>query len=371
MKCRFIMMFVFLASLAYSACLAIAPDEITLGIMISGIDQARIGLSDSLLHTLTDSLGFNFVYLTAPDTGVALNIRQAYYSHGLDVIPYLTDPIDRSLDSAFQNYLTAHYMLTQAKDQSSEIRFKYRNMAHGHDSTLTDWFVADVYSDSFIFLDDFWYNHLWKYMDYRMDYVPALYMRLDTNSVVADTYQVVAYLNVWKANSNPWEEQTLDRITDTQDRHATLQYRDSIMVSDFDSAGYPRYIDKPYMNCPPCDNFDDDFLTYQIVSTGKFSFAIDTFKVSNDRGRALMRGDYDSRFASYCSQHQNDSTILYWQLKDDMRTDEIMPARKIDSLIIAGTGGADEVRRIFFRYMCNQNFRTEGKKICNKAAIVK
>jgi hypothetical protein len=336
MKCKIVLAVISFVIITHSICLGIGPGELPFGIMIGGSDQTAIGQSDSLLHALKDTLGFNLVYLCDLG-GIDSTIRQAYHSHGLDDITYLTDPEDQSLDSAYQAYLTAHYMLTRASDQSSEIRFKYRNLVHGHDSSGTSWFVANAYSDSFTFLDEFWYNHLWKYLDVRIDYTPSLYMRLDTNSVVADTYKVVAYLNVWKADDNPWAELDVDKVMDTQNRHATLYHRDSIMVSDFDSAGNPVWVEKPNFYCNSCGNFDSDFLTYQIVSTGKFSFAIDTFKVSNENGRKIIHGDYDDRFANYCSAHRNDSTILYWQLKDDMRTDEMLPARHLDSLIDTST----------------------------------
>jgi hypothetical protein len=348
MKTRLFLAVIFIV-LLFEWGLAIPPDEIPFGIMIE--TPMANNISDTAIDLLRDSLGFNLCY----PVDLAGNISKERYAHfknmGLDVIPYMMDSTNTYERDAFRFYLNAHYIKIEAEDDISDIGFRTRN---GHPGDA-GWYVAP--KDSFgqyTFLDNFWFGHEQKYLLGTINYKPYLYMRLYREAGIADS-DTVAFLNVWISYPNWWICINDPESNDCQNvRHGGVYRTFPIRAGDFNSQNpttlsfdrfpvpdtwidtistTPFRVDTVYIPIPPCryDTIPGDFVfTYQIISAGICSLAVDWFKVSNQDGEDIMANRYDSTFAPYAHA---DTTALFWQLRDDMRTDQLQTAHHVDYII--------------------------------------
>jgi hypothetical protein len=327
--------------------LAVQPGRLPYGI------QNLNNVSDDRLKELRDSLGFNLAYMCDYDANVLRERITDVDSLGYDVIPYMMSNDYPGITSAFQTYLHGHYIVTQAEDSISQIGFLTRN---GYvDSQNPEWYVAPKSEEPYVFLDNLWYEHEGKYMwPDSFVYTPSLYMRIFPDTSIHSPGDTVAWLNIWDSYPDWWTRSYYESVWGDSVRHGGVVYTKPILASMFNGSNpdtidlstfmipqfwidtisnMPTILDTIYNPPPPYSThpYPSNVLTYQIVSAGRpCSLAVSWLKVDNDYGRQIIDGVYDRTFRDYAQQ--SDSTFL-WQLRDDMRTDQMMLARHLEDII--------------------------------------
>lgn len=313
--------FVFLVILSIS-CWGQSTDKIVFGIQIDG--EPFNELSSGKIDSLHNYLGFNLAYTCDLNGRITMNRMTDFEGEGFDVIPYMMDSTDINSITAFRTYLNAHYMVMTTKDVNSSTRFFVRN---GFTDPLdSNWFVApDSFINgnpvSFIFLDSLWYDHEKEYLSNTINYQPYLHMRIDAVNVPSN--DTVAILNIWTGDQYGWE---------SHNKHYQLVRTDTIYTNGFQ----PNTARGIFLSdFPISSNWPSGTLTYQLVSTGKYQFAIDSFKVSDPNGEDIMVGRYDSTFSRYA--RENKDSVFCWQLRDDMKYDQLLTTRHLEKIIADST----------------------------------
>jgi hypothetical protein len=317
--------------LSWGLVLTLTAEELPFGIQAGWqIDSVLTPGFDSLKN----NLGINTLYATSATSDTAYNIPyskiyELHDTYGFDVIPYMSDVSDTSqITTYFQNYLKAHYFIIGAGDDTSGTRFYARNGQW--DSSDPNWYCSmstDTTNTDSSFLDKLYYLHEWNFYDEQVIYQPILYMRLIGDST---QHVPVAIFNVYISNGD-WGADPLAHPDSILIRSQT------IWADDFISTN-PNSVYLPLIANDTACNWCGNYLIYQIKTTHQRAFAVKWLKVYNDNGRQLVEDTTQyATFRRYAQTHQD---VFAWQLRDDMKTDEIMPARKIDSLISVGTGDA-------------------------------
>jgi hypothetical protein len=309
---------VFLMFLIWGVCLALGLGDLPFGMQMA--DPLNSTVSGPALDSLKSNLGINVLYPASYGGWVPYLRYNALHDSGFEVIPYMTDSLDATMTEDFQIYLNSHYIIIGAGDDTSGIRFYCR---HGSRDTYSGWFVAPESSSSFVFLDSLYYLHEWDYLGGWVDYQPFLFMRLMGDST---SHVPVAIFSVFWSDNRYWT----GPYNHTYD--STLVC-DTIWADDFSSRNPDSISLSVFSN--HCTDFCANYLIYQIKSTGQRSFAIKWLKVYNENGKALMEDHrYDAKIQEYAGTNTN---VYAWQLRDDMKTDQMMPAHRVDSLIWEGS----------------------------------
>jgi hypothetical protein len=352
MKSKLILSGILLFILLISESIAFQPGKLPFGI------QNLNGVSDTTIINLRDDLGFNMAWMCGGGNGLtSLSEIQRVHNLGFDVIPYMMDSSHPDAELAFRTYLNGYYMVTEAEDNTSQIRFLQQN---GHvDPQDTNWYVAPKASIPYTLLDDLWYDQEDSLYSQRINYKPFIHMKMYPDTSINEDTTIIAWLNIWASHDDWWSWSGCDSnfippIWGHTTRHGGRFYRQPIRKSMFlvnnpDTIQLePFFVPHFWVDTIYFENEDPHYdttyldpivrypsggspiLTYQIEVVGCCSLAVDWLKVYNDNGLSIIRGDFDPVFSQYVAE-TNPATL--WQLRDDMRTNQMMLAGHLEDII--------------------------------------
>jgi hypothetical protein len=271
------------------------------------------------LDSLKTILGFNSVYLTRTPYGFTRQTLRFFKTNGMDITSYMMDSTDQYSYQAFDDYLNAHYLKMEAEDNVSATRFLTKN----GEPDGNGWFCHGTSASPFALLDDFAFSHECYYMNEDIRYRPIIRIWADSgNGGIGFDTTDVAILNIWEKVGT--------------DNHGSRIYADTIRGSDFDFANPVEDSLNVFNYRASCEG---KVFTYQVVSSGACSLAVDWLEEFNDQGKRVVAESYwDSTYARYCTQSWVQDTIAMWMLRDDIKYDMLIPAKHVDSIIAEQSG---------------------------------
>ncbi len=304
---------------------AFTEDELPLGIYFQ---TGTVLESDSHKAWMKDSLGMNFVNPTFCDSD-SLRIRVGDYNdYGLKSVLIVPD-------QDYNRYSSTNYFVVQAEDTHKEARFKYHYSGLGSDFDPSGWYhvsdqVGGTILDSLSFRAYRQYELSGQYGGDYIQYVPSLYMKIDTLEVargaVVSTLKVFA--GVW------WGNQYSDLYADSMvfPIYSTPFFDQNPRMYDFGEDFFT-------WNPEIAGHFgsNHDFLTFRIESADTCDLWFDYLKVFDDLGHRLIdEGEFDDDILAYVSpSNWAGSSVTAWFLNDEPLFSSFLPCRYIDSLLVA------------------------------------